>query len=206
MRRCLVLLAVVVVGLGGCGGDDKKGGTSSSASDSSEATSATTVEPTTEPAETDATTVPTTSAGDEETRDAAGEAVDYWLTESFYPGADISDVRECLVDALVRDLTPDEIDAIQYLDPEHSDASDVAAVELAIPVLDECIDAETFATMAIASFEELGEFDPECAATILVDDYTIGETIRLFFANAGEDEPAAEFIELFERLYADCPL
>lgn len=203
MRRIATVLLIAVVVFAACGSDDDSGDEPTTSSVSTDAT--TTETPTTDAPTTE---VPTTvDPADEAAREAAGDAVDYWLTESFYPGADISDVRDCLVDALVRDLTPEQLDLIDGLDPEHSDEQDVAAMEVAVPVIDECIDEDAFRTIAVSSFEDIGEFDAECAADVVVSEYTIGETIRdLFFGNAGADEPSEEFIALFERLIDECPL
>lgn len=40
----------------------------------------------------------------------------------------------------------------------------------------------------------------------MVERYTIGESIALFFDGAGQAEPPAELLELLTTLQAECPL
>lgn len=197
MFRTPLVVSAALVLVSACGGDDSATVPTTAAPRSSD-------QPLTAPAPT--TVADTTNPATDEAREAAGDAVDFWLTEKFFPGADIASVRECLIDSLVRDLSADEISTIQYLEPEHADADDVVTVELATPIFDECVDTTAFQAIVLTTFEDTGEFDAECAADLMATEYTLGESIRIFFSNAGTDDFPAELDALLTRVSNECPL
>ena len=137
----------------------------------------------------------------------AGSAVDYWLTERFYPGGELDRAaRGCMVKGILARLKPAEVEAIAFLEPSAATPATVALVRRIAPVFDICISREAFNVLAATSFAALGEYDPLCATAILTSTYTVGTSILVFFSTAGSADEASAMVDLRSMMSNVCVL
>jgi hypothetical protein len=137
----------------------------------------------------------------------AGSAVDYWLTERFYPGGELDrEARGCVIKGILARLTPAEVEAIAFLDPSAATPGTLALVRRIVPVFDICIDKAAFNVLAATSFAALGEYEPICATSILTSTFTVGASLLVFFSTAGTSEEPAAFVDLRTMMKNVCAL
>lgn len=189
--RCALVVAVGAVALGACSGSD--GPEIFSAPDSTAPLASTTTALLDNP--------------DLKAAITAGTAVDYWLTERFYPGGELDrEARGCVIKGILARLKPGEVEAIAFLEPSAATPGTVALVRRIVPVFDICISQATFNVLAATSFAALGEYEPFCATAILTSTFTVGSSLLVFFSTAGTNEEPAAFVDLRTMMKNVCAL